>query len=108
MNVNTLTRILGINLKTKGFYYASAAINEAKKISGLDLKVTKDIYPVVAIHYGTTPEAVEHAIRTAIKIAWTNNKSNLEKIAGFKMKYCPSNKEFIIMMVNYALEVRER
>ncbi|MGI6071100.1 MAG: sporulation initiation factor Spo0A C-terminal domain-containing protein [Blautia sp.] len=104
MKTVDIIKLLGITLKIKGFYYVVAAIDAAKELPEISLMITKDIYPKIAERFKTTPEAVEHAIRTAVNTAWINNKPLLEKIAGCQLAYKPSNKEFILMTAHYLKE----
>ena len=101
MKTKDLVKLLGVNLKIKGFYYVVSAIDMARTCSEESLMITKDVYPHVASQFQTTPSGVEHAIRTAINTAWINNKDMLDKVAGYKLFYRPSNKEFIMMTASY-------
>ena len=44
--------------------------------------ITKQLYPDVARHYGTSWKAVERNIRTVASIAWTSNPLLLAELAG--------------------------
>lgn len=68
--------------------------------------ITKELYPAVAeLCNSKDGRAVEHAIRTAIQIAWSHRNDNIWS------KYfppgsdgaisCPTNKEFICRMAEY-------
>ena len=59
---------------------------------------TKNIYPVIADKYGTTPQNIEKNIRSAvIKIYEANSRDDLEKILGKSpiISEKPSNVKFI-------------
>ena len=43
------------------------------------VKVTKDIYPVIARNINQTPSNVEHNIRTLVNLCWMNHKDTLER-----------------------------
>ena len=58
------------------------------------VKVTKDIYPVIARKYKSTPSNVEHNIRTLVNLCWMNHKDTLEEMAGCTMADKPTNSEF--------------
>ncbi len=58
-------RKLGATSKYKGYYYVVDAVEMAQKIYERPVKVTKDIYPVIARKYKSTPSNVEHNIRTS-------------------------------------------
>ena len=55
-------RKLGATSKYKGYYYVVDAVEMAQKIYERPVKVTKDIYPVIARKYKSTPSNVEHNI----------------------------------------------
>ena len=54
----------------------------AKELQERPMKITKDIYPILARKYKSTPSNVEHNIRTLVNICWINHKEDLELIAG--------------------------
>ena len=59
-----LIRKLGATSKYKGYYYVAEAVNMAKELQERPMKITKDIYPILARKYKSTPSNVEHNIRT--------------------------------------------
>ena len=75
-------RKLGATSKYKGYYYVVDAVEMAQKIYERPVKVTKDIYPVIARKYKSTPSNVEHNIRTLVNLCWMNHKDTLEEMAG--------------------------
>ena len=82
-------RKLGATSKYKGYYYVVDAVEMAQKIYERPVKVTKDIYPVIARKYKSTPSNVEHNIRTLVNLCWMNHKDT------------PTNSEFIDILVYY-------
>ena len=78
-------RKLGATSKYKGYYYVVDAVEMAQKIYERPVKVTKDIYPVIARKYKSTPSNVEHNIRTLENLCWMNHKDTLEEMAGCTM-----------------------
>ena len=93
-------RKLGATSKYKGYYYVVDAVEMAQKIYERPVKVTKDIYPVIA-RYKSTPSNVEHNIRTLVNLCWMNHKDTLEEMAGCTMADKPTNSEFIDILVYY-------
>ncbi len=91
-------RKLGATSKYKGYYYVVDAVEMAQKIYERPVKVTKDIYPVIARKYKSTPSNVEHNIRTLVNLCWMNHK---DKMAGCTMADKPTNSEFIDILVYY-------
>ena len=85
-------RKLGATSKYKGYYYVVDAVEMAQKIYERPVKVTKDIYPVIARKYKSTPSNVEHNM---------NHKDTLEEMAGCTMADKPTNSEFIDILVYY-------
>ena len=73
----------------------------AQKIYERPVRVTKDIYPVIARKYKSTPSNVEHNIRTLVNLCWMNHKDTLEEMAGCTMADKPTNSEFIDILVYY-------
>lgn len=96
-----LIRKLGATSKYKGYYYVAEAVNMAK------VKITKDIYPILARKYKSTPSNVEHNIRTLVNICWINHKEDLELIAGCSMEDKPTNSEFIDILAYYLNKTEE-
>lgn len=94
-------RRLGATSKYKGYYYVADAVEMASEIQERPVKVTKDIYPIVARKYKSTPSNVEHNIRTLVNLCWTNHRDVLEEIAGCTMVDKPTNSEFIDILVYY-------
>ena len=67
-------------------------------------QITKQLYPDIAIKYGTTPSRVERAIRHAIEVAWGRGDPKVtESIFGYTVsasKGKPTNSEFIAMIAD--------
>ena len=63
-----LIRKLGATSKYKGYYYVAEAVNMAKELQERPMKITKDIYHILARKYKSTPSNVEHNIRTLVNI----------------------------------------
>ena len=105
MKTKDLIKILGIMPKVKGYYYINDAIEMIREHGDTPILITKDIYPRIAIKYNTSTQCVEHAIRTSINRAWINNRKVINRIAGYPLHFKPSNKEFLLMLVDYINEV---
>ena len=101
-------RAIGVPAHLKGYYYLRDAIRiYAMSESPVDLSITNDIYPTVAKIYNTRPPLVEHAMRSAIEVAWTRgNADTIREYLGYTSgdyKGKPSNLEFVAMMALRAL-----
>lgn len=102
-----ITRILhelGIPAHVKGYFYLREAILMSLNQAGMLHSVTKNIYPILAEKYRTTPECAERAIRHAIEMAWERGRTDaMEKIFGYTIKSGrgkPTNSEFIALIAD--------
>lgn len=68
------------------------------------IKITKDIYPYLAKKFKSTPVNIEHDIRTVINVCWTANKETMDRIAGYPLRYRPTNSEFVDMLAYYLIQ----
>lgn len=84
-----IIRQFGITSKYKGYRYLLDAIHIAAENYDECLKVTKDVYPVIAHKYGVTKVSVERDIRTVIEKCWDNNKTYLQELSGYKLSRSP-------------------
>ena len=88
-----LIRKFNITSRYKGYYLLPEAIQIAKENYGCCLKITKDIYPVLAQRHGIPYKRVERNIRTVI-----------EEIAGKELEICPSNGQFFDFVAYWMLK----
>ncbi|MGN0961637.1 MAG: sporulation initiation factor Spo0A C-terminal domain-containing protein, partial [Christensenellales bacterium] len=69
--------------------------------------ITKQLYPIVAEQYNTTPARVERSIRHAIEIAWNRGKiDKINEVLGVELfgKYDrPTNGELIALLADKLL-----
>ena len=99
-----IIRRLGVTSKYKGYYFLAEAINMVMEQKDEQMRITKDIYPGLARKFKSTPSNIEHDIRTVVSICWKTNKKSLDEIAGYPLKFKPTNSEFIDMVAYYLLE----
>ena len=104
-NVYRLIRQLGVTSKYKGYYYVAEAVRMFMEIQDHPIKITKDIYPTLAKQFKSTSVNVEHDIRTVINVCWESNKEAMDEIAGYPLRYKPTNSEFIDMMAYYLVQI---
>jgi len=76
--VTDMMRDLGIPVHIKGYHYLREAIINVYANQRLLSALSKELYPIIAKKYSTTPSKVERAIRNAILLACT--KGNIEQI----------------------------
>ena len=93
---------IGIPAHVKGYQYSRTAIMKVTNEPGLINSVTKQLYPIIAKLYQTTPSRVERAIRHAIEIAWDRGDVDvLNDFFGYTINHGkgkPTNSEFIAMI----------
>jgi len=95
---------MGIPAHLKGYHYLRDAILMIIRDITILGSITKELYPMIATKYHTTPSRVERAIRHAIELAWERgNNEMLNKYFGFSAKIengKPTNSEFIAMIAD--------
>lgn len=102
VEITKIIHQIGIPAHIKGYLYLREAITMVTKNIDLLGAITKELYPLIAEKYKTTPSRVERAIRHAIEVAW--NRGNLDllnKLFGYTVdldKGKPTNSEFIAMI----------
>ncbi|MDD2234184.1 MAG: sporulation transcription factor Spo0A [Desulfitobacteriaceae bacterium] len=104
IEVTRMIHQMGVPAHVKGYQYLrDSIINVVKDVSLLGA-VTKELYPMIAEKYETTPSRVERAIRHAIELAW--DRGNIEfmnKFFGYTINVergKPTNSEFIAMVAD--------
>ena len=83
------------------------AIKMTMEFQDRPMKITKDIYPLLAKKYRSKPSNVEHDIRTIVNVCWENHRERLEEIAGYPLEYRPTNSEFVDMIAFYLGDEKE-
>lgn len=78
-----------------GFNYLKDITTMACGDEAVLRNLSVNAYPKIANKYSAAPTAVEHAIRTVIKRAWTENPDKICEIAGRKLNAQPTIKDFI-------------
>ena len=96
-----LMRQLGVTSKYKGYYFLAEAVKLSVEMQGRPIKITKDIYPTLARKFKSTPVNIEHNIRTVLNLCWSSGKETLNAIAGYSLRYKPTNSEFIDILAYY-------
>lgn len=99
-----LIRKMGATSKYKGYHYVAEAVCITMEFQERPLKITKDIYPFLAKKFKSTPMNVEHDIRTVVNVCWTSHREALEEIAGYPIRYRPTNSEFVDILAYYLQE----
>lgn len=103
-DVTRLIQQMGMPAHLKGYQYLRDAIILVVEEMNLMGAVTKELYPMIAEKYNTTPSRVERAIRHAIELAWDRgNIEMINKFFGYTINMDrgkPTNSEFIAMVAD--------
>jgi len=102
--VTNIIHEMGVPAHIKGYHYLRDAILMVISEVNLLGAVTKELYPMIAMKYQTTPSRVERAIRHAIELAWDRgNVEMMTKFFGYTINLergKPTNSEFIAMVAD--------
>ena len=99
-DVVMLLRSMNVPVKMIGYKYLKDAILIALEEPESLMSVTKDVYPILAEKYGTSPTNVERNIRYIIESTWERSKKSsrsdkVDSMFGGIVKK-PTNSEFIL------------
>ena len=104
LEVTNIIHQMGVPAHIKGYQYLRDAILFVIDEVNLLGAVTKELYPMIAEKYITTPSRVERAIRHAIELAWDRgNVEMMTKFFGYTINLergKPTNSEFIAMVAD--------
>lgn len=102
--LSSLFLTIGIPAHIKGYQFLRQGVKMVVEQPDIINRITKELYPGIAKHFGTSASKVERAIRHAIEVAW--NRGRIETLNGlFGCKVCtpedkPTNGEFIAMIAD--------
>jgi len=102
--LGSLFLTIGIPAHIKGYQYLRCGIKMVIEQPDVINRITKELYPSIAKHFGTSASKVERAIRHAIEVAW--NRGRVETLnRAFGCRVCtpedkPTNGEFIAMLAD--------
>lgn len=104
VEVTRMIHQMGVPAHVKGYQYLrDAIVNVVSDVSLLGA-VTKELYPMIAAKYQTTPSRVERAIRHAIELAWDRgNVDFMNRFFGYTINVDrgkPTNSEFVAMVAD--------
>ncbi len=104
VEVTNVIHQMGVPAHVKGYQYLRDAILLVIEDVSLLGAVTKELYPLIAEKYETTPSRVERAIRHAIELSWDRgNVEMMNKFFGYTINIQrgkPTNSEFIAMVAD--------
>ncbi len=102
--LSSLFLTIGIPAHIKGYQFLRHGVKMVVENPDIINRITKELYPGIARHFGTSASKVERAIRHAIEVAW--NRGRIETLNSlFGCKVCtpedkPTNGEFIAMIAD--------
>lgn len=103
-SISKLLHELGMPSHIKGYQYIREAISMVYDNPEIMGGITKELYPELAIRFGTTVSRVERAIRHAIEVSWNRGDWDLmEEVFGHSIDYDkakPTNSEFIVTLAD--------
>ena len=102
--LGSLFLTIGIPAHIKGYQYLRYGIKLVIEQPDMINRITKELYPSIAKHFGTSASKVERAIRHAIEVAWNRGRVDTLNRA-FGCRVCtpedkPTNGEFIAMLAD--------
>jgi len=104
VEVTRMIHQMGVPAHVKGYQYLRDAIVSVVLDVTLLGAVTKELYPMIAVKYQTTPSRVERAIRHAIELAWDRgNVDFMNRFFGYTINVDrgkPTNSEFVAMVAD--------
>lgn len=104
ISITNIIHEMGVPAHIKGYHYLRDAILMVINEVNLLGAITKELYPMIAQKYVTTPSRVERAIRHAIELAWDRgNVEMMNKYFGYTINLergKPTNSEFIAMVAD--------
>lgn len=98
----------GIPPHVKGYGFLRSGVRLAIQDPAILSNVTKQLYPMIAKEFETTPSKVERAIRHAIEVAW--NRGRIETlnstfgVAFYQNGDKPTNSEFIALVADRIIQ----
>jgi two-component system response regulator (stage 0 sporulation protein A) len=102
--ITTILHQIGVPAHIKGYHYLREGIVLSINDNGMVHAVTKQLYPMIAKRFDTTPSRVERAIRHAIEVAWDRGDVDvLNSYFGYTIQNSrgkPTNSEFIAMIAD--------
>ena len=110
-DIINILRKLGVPNYLKGYNCLVKSILKMIEL-GLDIPITKELYPLVAKELNMSNTQVEKDMRKAIEVTWSNiDPSIVDRLFGYTInvnKDHPTNSHFIITIAKYILNKHKR
>ena len=89
-----------INIKSRGYTYIKDAVCIISDHGTLDVCLSKDIYPQIALKYNSCINKIEHNMRNSINAAYNLYMKNEDRCCPFMERFDsrPTVKEFLLHM----------
>ena len=104
ISITKILHELGVPSHVKGYSFIREGISLIYNNPSLSNAITKELYPIIAKKYGSTPSRVERAIRHAIEISSSRgNWKLMEEVFGYSIdtfKAKATNSLFIITLAD--------
>lgn len=104
-NITDKLHRLGVPSNLKGFKYLLEGIRLVYNNPNYTGKITKKLYPEIALKYDSTPSKVERAMRHALTVCWLRGDIDyINKIFKYSVgqhQDKPTNSTFIITLADY-------
>lgn len=104
--ISNYLKELGVSASLKGYYYLRYAIRALINDGSLIRAVTKELYPMIAKEFKTTPSRAERNIRHAIETGWKSMNEQFAKDVfsyGVFQKGKPTNNEFLAEVADHII-----
>lgn len=90
---------IGFPSHQRGYRYLSTAVELASKMCEISGRITKELYPQIAVQYNVNAKQVEGSIRYLIDRAWRQGYLQSDDRIGFSQK--PSNGDLIARLAQH-------
>ena len=108
LRISNVFLAAGIPPHIKGYGFLRSGVKKAIKDPTILGNITKQLYPMIAREFNTSPSKVERAIRHAIEVAWNRGRiENLNSIFGVSFYLSgdkPTNGEFIALVADRIIQ----
>ena len=86
---------LGIPRNTAGYNYLYYIILKIIKTNIINIKLTTELYPQIAVELNSSVNRIERGLRYSIESAWDRNKEVFKSVLGYYNECKPYSSEFI-------------
>ena len=91
---------LGIPRNTAGYNYLYYIILKIIKTNIINIKLTTELYPQIAVELNSSVNRIERGLRYSIESAWDRNKDVFKSVLGYYNECKPYSSEFIWLLAD--------